>query len=103
MDAAALKVHFVKSISCLQPLQVCFLLNSSEKISTSFPQVGHLHMKDFRPLNCSNPGQCCGVLIATSHLYYKRSTTNDPFRFMDFRSSFFVHCPSLFFQLLQCI
>ena len=61
--APALRVHFVKSISWRQPLQVCFLSNSSEKISTTFPQLGHLHTKDFRSLNCSKPGQCRGILI----------------------------------------
>ena len=51
-DAPPVRVHFVKSISFWHPLQVCFLSNSSEKISASFPQLGHLHIKDFRFLNC---------------------------------------------------
>ena len=67
-DAPALSVHFVKSISWLQPLQICLLLNSSEKISISFPQLGHWQTNDFRFLNCSNPGQCCGVLMTTSRI-----------------------------------
>jgi hypothetical protein len=58
--------HFVKSISSLHPLQTCVLSNSSEKISVSLPHFGHLHEKDFRFLNCSNPGQCCGVDISCS-------------------------------------
>jgi len=45
-------VHCVKSISLPQDLQVCFLSNSSEKISTSFEQEGHLQENDFKFLNC---------------------------------------------------
>jgi hypothetical protein len=47
---------------------MCFLLNSSEKISFSCPQLGHLQTNDFRFLKLSKPGQCCGVLIG--HLLY---------------------------------
>ncbi len=56
-------VHCVKSISFPQDLQVCFLSNSSEKISISAEHEGHLQANDFRFLNCSNPGQCFGVVI----------------------------------------
>jgi hypothetical protein len=59
-------VHLVKSICCRQPLQKCCLSNSSEKISASLPQLGHLQTKDFRYLICSNPGQCWGVVISSS-------------------------------------
>jgi hypothetical protein len=59
-------LHCVKSISCLHPLHTCFFSNSSEKISVSLPQLGHLQEKDFRFLNCSYPGQCCGVVIMAS-------------------------------------
>jgi hypothetical protein len=78
-EAPPVIVHLVKSISCWQPLQICFLSNSSEKISASFPQLGHLQTKDFRPLNCSKPGQCLGMLILTSFfrmMNYERQTTN---------------------------
>jgi len=43
-------LHWVKSICSLQPLHTCVLSNSSEKISTSFPQLAHLHIKDFKVL-----------------------------------------------------
>ena len=69
--ASASKEHFVKSISSPHPLQVCFLSNSSEKISVSFPQLGHLQTKDCKCLNASKPGQCCGVvIIETPKIYY---------------------------------
>jgi hypothetical protein len=55
-------VHFVKSISFLQPGQICGLSNSSEKISFSLPQFGHLQIKELKFLNFSNPGQCAGVV-----------------------------------------
>ena len=45
-------VHWVKSISFPQDLHVCFLSNSSEKISTSFEHEGHLQENDFKFLNC---------------------------------------------------
>ncbi len=44
-------VHWVKSISFPQDLQVCFLSNSSEKISSSFEQEGQLQENDFKFLN----------------------------------------------------
>jgi hypothetical protein len=56
-------VQRVKSISLPHPLHTCFLSNSSEKISFSLPQSGHLQEKDSRFLNLSNPGQCSGVVI----------------------------------------
>lgn len=51
-------VHLEKSIGCWQFLQTWDLWNSSEKISFSSPQLGHLQMKDFKLLLDSNPGQC---------------------------------------------
>ncbi len=57
-------VHFVKSISLPHSEQVCFWLNSSEKISFSSPQLGHLQVKAFRCLKSSNPGQCWGVVMS---------------------------------------
>jgi hypothetical protein len=59
----ASRVHWVKSIFSPHPLQVCSFSNSSEKISFSFPQFGHLHVKAFKSLNCSHPGQCWGVVM----------------------------------------
>jgi hypothetical protein len=59
-------LHTVKSISCLQPLHTWVLSNSSEKISASLPQLGHLQEKEVRVLWASNPGQCIGVLIIIS-------------------------------------
>ncbi len=61
VQAVPSKVHWVKSISCLHAPQVWDFSNSSEKISFSSPQLGHLQVNDFRFLNCSHPGQCCGV------------------------------------------
>jgi hypothetical protein len=58
--------HLLKSISCLHPGQMCCLLNSSEKISFSFPQPGHLHTKELKFLKFSYPGQCAGVFILSS-------------------------------------
>jgi len=55
-----IRLHLVKSISCLHPLQECRLSNSSEKISISLPQLGQLQRQDLRFFNCSKPGQCCG-------------------------------------------
>ena len=60
------KVHFEKSISLPHPLQICAFLNSSEKISFSFPHSGHLHTNDRRSLKLSHPGQCAGVFIIPS-------------------------------------
>jgi hypothetical protein len=64
--AAPPMLHFVKSISSPHPAQTWALSNSSEKISFSFPQLGHLQSKDFRLLKDSKPGQCCGVVIFIS-------------------------------------
>ena len=61
-------VHLVKSISLPHPAHTCFLSNSSENISFSFPQLGHLQIKAFKLLNRSNPGQCRGVVMITSCL-----------------------------------
>jgi hypothetical protein len=61
--ASLSSVHFVKSIGFPHPLQVWGRLNSSEKISFSLPQSGHLQVKDFKLLRSSNPGQCCGVVM----------------------------------------
>ena len=44
-------------------MQKCFLSNSSEKISFSFPQFGHLQIKDVSFLNLSKPGQCWGDVV----------------------------------------
>jgi hypothetical protein len=41
-------VHWVKSMGFPHPLQVWGLLNSSEKISFSFPHSGHLQIKELR-------------------------------------------------------
>jgi hypothetical protein len=56
--AAASGLHFEKSIFSPQAVQLRGRSNSSEKISFSFPHSGHLHMKEDKDLNCSNPGQC---------------------------------------------
>ncbi len=61
-------VHLLKSIGLWHLPQVCCLSNSSEKISFSAPHSGHLQIKDFRLLFCSNPGQCFGVVISSSHI-----------------------------------
>ena len=42
--------------------QKCVLLNSSEKISFSAPQLPHLQTNDLRFLKDSHPGQCVGVV-----------------------------------------
>jgi hypothetical protein len=42
---------------------VCVLLNSSEKISFSAPQLLHLQTNDLRSLKDSYPGQCSGVVV----------------------------------------
>ena len=42
---------------------VCVLLNSSEKISFSSPQLLHLQTNDLRSLKDWYPGQCCGVVV----------------------------------------
>ena len=49
-----------------QPLHLCCLSNSSEKISFSSPHSGQEQTNDFRCLLLSQPGQCCGVVMATS-------------------------------------
>ena len=67
-DASML--HLVKSISWPHPGHTCLLSNSSENISFSFPQLGHLQVKAFKLLNCSNPGQCRGVVIIASRLIF---------------------------------
>jgi hypothetical protein len=59
--------HWVKSIGLPHPLQVCSRSNSSEKISRLAPQLGHLQTNDFNDLCCSKPGQCWGVVMATSY------------------------------------
>lgn len=61
-------VHLVKSISLPQPAHTCLLSNSSENISFSFPQLGHLQVKALRFFKSSNPGQCRGVVMITSCL-----------------------------------
>jgi len=48
--AAPSNVHWVKSIFSLQPSHTWVWSNSSEKISTPFPQFGHLHSNDFKVL-----------------------------------------------------
>ena len=42
---------------------VWVLLNSSEKISFSSPQLLHLQTNDLRSLKDWYPGQCCGVVV----------------------------------------
>lgn len=59
----ASSLHCEKSMGVLQPLQTWGLSNSSEKISFSFPQLGHLQVKDERFLFACKPGQCSGVLF----------------------------------------
>jgi hypothetical protein len=63
VEALDSMLHFEKSIGCLQFLQVCGRSNSSEKISFSVPQLGHLQVNEVRFLFASKPGQCIGVLI----------------------------------------
>ena len=62
--ASASRVHLVKSMGFLHPAQMCSRLNSSEKTSFSFPQLGHLQTKDFKFLRSCMPGQCMGVVMA---------------------------------------
>jgi hypothetical protein len=64
VPASLSKVHLVKSMGFLQAAQRCSRLNSSEKISFSLPQFGHLHTKDFKFLRSCMPGQCMGVVMA---------------------------------------
>jgi len=45
-------LHWVKSISLLHLSHLCVLPNSSEKISFFAPHSGHVHVKDFKLLNC---------------------------------------------------
>jgi hypothetical protein len=59
-------VHLEKSISFLQTEHKCALLNSSEKISFSLPQSGHLQTKELKLLKLSHPGQCAGVFMISS-------------------------------------
>lgn len=59
-------VHLVKSTGCLHFGQEWGLSNSSEKTSISLPHSGHLHSKEDKLLNCSQPGQLRGVLISFS-------------------------------------
>jgi len=47
---------------------LCFFSNSSEKISFAAPHFGQLHVKDFKFLKLSKPGQCLGVVIVSSSL-----------------------------------
>jgi hypothetical protein len=49
--AWASSVHCVKSISFLHEAHTWDFSNSSENISFSAPQLGHLHVNDFRFLN----------------------------------------------------
>ena len=48
---SASMLHLVKSIGFPHPEQVCWRLNSSEKISFSFPQLGHLQVNELRFLS----------------------------------------------------
>jgi hypothetical protein len=50
--ADASKVHWVKSMGFLHLLHTWVLSNSSEKISISSLQLGHLHLNDCKFLNC---------------------------------------------------
>jgi hypothetical protein len=59
-------LHLVKSISWPHPWHTCLLSNSSENISFSFPQLGHLQINALRSFKSSNPGQCRGVVIIAS-------------------------------------
>jgi len=61
-------LHLVKSISWPHPWHTCLLSNSSENISFSFPQLGHLQINALRFFKSSNPGQCRGVVIIASRL-----------------------------------
>jgi hypothetical protein len=79
-------VHLVKSILMWHFGQECSLSNSSEKISMSFPQLGHLHSKDDRFFNCSHPGQDFGVLILC---LLTKDTVFSP-QFFPPRSCFFI-------------
>jgi hypothetical protein len=60
------KVHCVKSICSPQPSHKWVLSNSSEKISFSRPQFGHLQLNDESVLKFAKPGQCFGVDIISS-------------------------------------
>ena len=50
--------HWVKSIDLPHLLHVCGRSNSSEKISLSSPQLGHLQLNDLSVLKFAKPGQC---------------------------------------------
>jgi hypothetical protein len=67
-DASML--HLVKSISWPHPGHTCLLSNSSENISFSFPQLGHLQINALRFCKSSNPGQCLGVVMIASRLLF---------------------------------
>jgi hypothetical protein len=64
LDAEPCRVHLEKSISLPHPEQICTLLNSSEKISFSFPHSGQLKTNERKCLRLSQPGQCAGVFIS---------------------------------------
>ena len=101
VEAEALKVHFPKSTSLWQPRHSCFLSNSSEKISISFPQLGQLQRNDFRFPNSSNPGQCCGVLIhpPVSFLEYRKIGILECWVKIDFTRSLF---PLFQYSIIPC-
>ena len=67
---AASMLHLVKSISWPHPEHTCLLSNSSENISFSFPQLGHLQINALRFFKSSNPGQCFGVVMIASRLLF---------------------------------
>jgi hypothetical protein len=60
------KEHCVKSICFPQLSHKWVLSNSSEKISFSRPQFGHLQLNDESVLKFAKPGQCFGVDITSS-------------------------------------
>jgi hypothetical protein len=77
-------LHLVKSICLLQPLQMCGLSNSSEKISFSRPHSGHLQVNDCNPLNCSHPGQCSGVVMEILLLVLVLASGSGAAKFLNF-------------------
>jgi hypothetical protein len=66
-QASPSREHCVKSISFPQPSHLWALSNSSEKISFSWPQLGHLQLNDLRCLKFAKPGQCIGFVIISSY------------------------------------
>ena len=78
----------MKSMEAPHFRQKCVLLNSSEKISFSAPQLPHLQTKDLRFLKDSHPGQCVGVVAMADLLlslsgFFRVAETGNSLRQVD--------------------